>query len=536
MAHDCTQALPRGPHDAQWTRGNGGRPLLVILALCAAGLAISPPIAMDAPRGAASNPASKVIIAVDPARKSQLYWFLRTALGKAKGERIGQTQSEVWTVPTPQLMRLSLMLRVFGSKLSRIPDDFNELFKWQKDLALSAAQDEMVKAARSAPGFIGLGMMRAQQAILAEYALTTDAADVPVPAQGTPPKRATSAIIVPISATRQVTIQRVAVTNTSRGTTWRGKVTESGESALLMWWKEGRLSGMFAFEGHIYTIVNAGEDIYAVIESDPAKMPLDHAAATSDSARPKDGGLAEATAEEAPASFTPFSDKRRRALEAKKVTIDLMMLYTRRAASRYLQGPKDVIELAVEQANQTFRNSGIPNVSLRLVHAQMLDYDEAGGAKLDHLFRMVDGAGAFKDVGKLRDEKHADIVGLMLEDPRDCGLSARVGGAADEAYFVVHHSCAALTISIAHEVGHILGARHDRSIDKNDRPFPYAHGYVNGTKWRDIMSYNAACNGCPRIPFWSNPRVMYEGEPTGTETEDNARVILEQAERVSKFR
>jgi len=50
------------------------------------------------------------------------------------------------------------------------------------------------------------------------------------------------------------------------------------------------------------------------------------------------------------------------------------------------------------------------------------------------------------------------------------------------------------------------------------------------------MSYNAACNGCPRIPFWSNPRVMYEGEPTGTEREDNARSILEQAERVSKFR
>jgi len=30
--------------------------------------------------------------------------------------------------------------------------------------------------------------------------------------------------------------------------------------------------------------------------------------------------------------------------------------------------------------------------------------------------------------------------------------------------------------------------------------------------------------------------VFYKGEPTGTLTEDNARVILEQAERVSKFR
>jgi len=48
------------------------------------------------------------------------------------------------------------------------------------------------------------------------------------------PAPSASAIIVPISATRQVTIQRVGIINTSSGTTWRGKITESGENALLM--------------------------------------------------------------------------------------------------------------------------------------------------------------------------------------------------------------------------------------------------------------------------------------------------------------
>jgi hypothetical protein len=38
------------------------------------------------------------------------------------------------------------------------------------------------------------------------------------------------------------------------------------------------------------------------------------------------------------------------------------------------------------------------------------------------------------------------------------------------------------------------------------------------------------------IPYWSNPRIMYKGELTGTAANDNARVILAQAERVSKFR
>ena len=199
-------------------------------------------------------------------------------------------------------------------------------------------------------------------------------------------------------------------------------------------------------------------------------------------------------------------------------------------------GPADLIELAIEQANQTFRNSGIGNVKLRLVHTQLIDYDETGAEQFEHLFRMVDGMGPFKDVRRLRDEKKADVVGLILEDPIGCGLSTRVGADAEEAYFVVHHSCATLTISIAHEIGHILGARHDRATDDNNTPTPYGHGYVNGGKWRDIMSYQQGCNGCPRIPFWSNPRISYQGEPTGTLAEDNARVILEQAERVSKFR
>ena len=149
---------------------------------------------------------------------------------------------------------------------------------------------------------------------------------------------------------------------------------------------------------------------------------------------------------------------------------------------------------------------------------------------------MVDGVGAFKDLKKLRNDKRADIVGLVLDNPTGCGQSTRVGAEADEAFFVVHHACAAITYSIAHEVGHILGARHDRYMDPNDTPFPFAHGYINGSKWRDMMSYQQGCGGCPRIPFWSNPRVQYQGEPIGTAATDNARVILEQAERVANFR
>ena len=187
-----------------------------------------------------------------------------------------------------------------------------------------------------------------------------------------------------------------------------------------------------------------------------------------------------------------------------------MMLYTKKVASRYVRDPADLLAMGIEQANETFRNSGLGNISLRLVHTQAIDYDESEGEHFDHLYRMVDGVGAFKDVRKLRNEKKADIVGLVVDDASGCGLSTRVAPDSEDAYFVAHHSCAAITISIAHEIGHILGARHDRAIDTNNAPFAYGHGYVNG-KWRDIMSYQQSCDGCVRIPFWSNPRVTLQG-------------------------
>ena len=132
--------------------------------------------------------------------------------------------------------------------------------------------------------------------------------------------------------------------------------------------------------------------------------------------------------------------------------------------------------------------------------------------------------------------KESDVVVLIVDDVAGCGLSTRVAAEAGEAFAVVHHTCAALTYSIAHEIGHIIGARHDKALDPNTLPFPYGHGYVNGNKWRDIMSYRQSCSGCPRIPYWSNPTIKIRGEVAGAVDADNARVILEQAERVAKFR
>jgi peptidyl-Asp metalloendopeptidase len=140
------------------------------------------------------------------------------------------------------------------------------------------------------------------------------------------------------------------------------------------------------------------------------------------------------------------------------------------------------------------------------------------------------------EIHALRDKYRADVAVLIVDDPAGCGLSTRVYADAEEAYSVVHHECAAASYSLAHEIGHLIGARHELALDKNMTPFPYGHGFVNGSKWRDIMSYKVSCGGCPRLPVWSSPKLLVKGEPAGSAEIDNARVIAEQAARVAAFR
>ena len=88
------------------------------------------------------------------------------------------------------------------------------------------------------------------------------------------------------------------------------------------------------------------------------------------------------------------------------------------------------------------------------------------GSHFEHVFRFADkGDGYMDEVHALRDQHKADISALIVHDPNGCGLSAAVAPPADRAFTVVHHECAALSYSLAHEIGHLIGARHDVALD-----------------------------------------------------------------------
>jgi hypothetical protein len=237
-------------------------------------------------------------------------------------------------------------------------------------------------------------------------------------------------------------------------------------------------------------------------------------------AQPQRLALAPVNAAAAAKSMTALSGASAKA----QVVIDVIVAYTRAAASYYHDIEPDLVALSIEVANESFRLSNLGHITLRLVHAYQTDYVERGGVHFDHVWRFADkGDGHMDEIHALRDRYRADVAILIVDDASGCGLTTRVQPDAEEAFAVVHHECAAASYTVAHEVGHIIGARHE-------------FGYVNGTKWRDIMAYKESCGGCPRVPVWSNPTVLVSGEPAGTTQLNNARIIAEQASRVAAFR
>jgi peptidyl-Asp metalloendopeptidase len=326
---------------------------------------------------------------------------------------------------------------------------------------------------------------------------------------------------------------------------WRGLVEGSGGQVTLMQWTNGQISGTVQHDQHFYSIRPLGDRIHAIVEMSEDRMPPEHPQAMLTSSNELFGKLPGAGAlvpltrgmpRPSADARTPQKRQPPQAMPPADITIDVLVAYTPKAARHYDDIRREVIELAIDEANESFRRSNLGHVKLRLVHAHQTDYVEEGG-HFTHLWRLADkGDGHMEEVHALRNKHRADVVVLIVDDAEACGLSTRVHADAEEAFAVVHHDCATTTHSVAHEIGHIIGARHDLDMDGIMTPFPYGHGYVHGTKWRDIMSYKKSCAGCPRIPVWSSPSVLVDGAPAGTAEQNNARVIAEEAVRVASFR
>lgn len=508
-----------------------------------------------------------------PAKDSAGYRDLYLAAGRPFSETLVMSQSEMWNVLPANWQRFQRAAKKLGVKATRLDKSWNHaLVPMAGGKPMTASQQSMMHDAMSSKAATGMSMMALPSAAIVEHALTKGM-------NATGAEFAQETLVLPLTDGHHVAVRRTSITKVSGGWAWHGVTEETGEPATLLWWPTGKMTGQVTYRSMVYAIHHMGDSMHGIVQMNPNAMPQDHSVMGSElrqkmhyrtdplatkgdasqlmqdlnkakrqAASPlqsdnrerpdvrnqEDAAPGQTVPADKPAMSSSISKSAIKS-PAEPVTIRVLVAYTASAARRYHDIESDLIALAIEEANQSFRNSGINNVRLEVVHAYQTPYVESA-THFEHVFRFANQRDGYIDeVHALRSAHKADVALLVVHDPNGCGLAAEVFAKPERAFAVVHHECAANMYSVAHEIGHLIGARHDLALDDSIEPFAFGHGYVHNNEWRTIMSYKDSCGGCMRLPIWSNPEVMVRGIPAGNSSSNNARVIAENAARVAKF-
>ena len=252
-----------------------------------------------------------------------------------------------------------------------------------------------------------------------------------------------------------------------------------------------------------------------------------------------------------------------------QATVDVLVAYTHALVTRAGSdaGARLRIDQLVAIANQAYIDSEVA-ITLRLVHAQEVSYPENNdnAVALDDLSAGVNGLS--EPYSTLRNRYGADVVVLLrpfnYPGQVGCGIAwlggyggngASIGGQSNLGYAVVSdgsdingsgYYCS--NVAFAHEIGHNMGAMHDRNTVTQGGTqtlrlgaYSYSFGYVHNASWNSAYGSNvcnagsgASCFGTVMSyittvsePKFSNPAISTcpLSQPCGT-ANDNVALTL----------
>ncbi len=322
------------------------------------------------------------------------------------------------------------------------------------------------------------------------------------------------------------------------GSVWYGQIrtpsdrlqkgTSNGQddpgNSLIVVRSGNTLTGSIRKDGKLYRLRPLG-DRHILVAVDETRMPADHPADYNQLPKIPMGdserlGIAQAS------SGTP-------------ATLRVLVVATNAAVAAYGGNMQSLVQLAVAESNQGYANSNV-GITMQLAGYETTSYTESGNFTTD-LTRFRNTSDGYMDsIHASRNSTTADVGVLLINNTSYCGLASGIGSTAATAFAAVYWDCATGYYSFAHEIGHLQSARHDIANDPSTSPYAFGHGYryepASGTGWRTIMAYDCT-RGCPRLNYWSNPNISYNGIPMGiASSADNQRVLVTTKQTVAGFR
>jgi hypothetical protein len=208
------------------------------------------------------------------------------------------------------------------------------------------------------------------------------------------------------------------------------------------------------------------------------------------------------------------------------------------------------VGLIAAETNQALAQSGDRN-QIRVVGLARTAGNNAPQLQTDLTWLRKPHDGHYDGLLKVRNRTHADIVHLLVSgtDPNWCGFGYeplnRAGVDPSLGFSVTEYANCSINHSATHELGHNMGADHDRYPGVSHySKLPYAAGFAdpnNGVL--SIMSYpNSTIDAgninicCTYLLYYSNPALSYNGETIGSATQFNAKAISKVEPGVAKYR
>lgn len=321
---------------------------------------------------------------------------------------------------------------------------------------------------------------------------------------------------------------------------YTGELPQEGNILLMA--RDGEVMGQMRYRGTVYSIQQLPGGGAVVLEQDGEALK-NSTCGTEDT-----GATTTRTSPAAPAPGSTSKNTTNQSTPAPDTEVRVLVLFTP-AARASVPSISNLIDVANAQLNDGLANSGIfgNQISFSVVAKREFRFSEDSSITRD-----IRELPKLSEARSLRDQYQADIVVLLTNGDYGgiAGVASEIGPIVDSAYAIAQTEYATATYTYAHEVGHLMGLRHqqcsvyntgrggcdDRGQEEHGWRWMYRNWFLGKRYYKHTIMHQLVINHDRELKF-STPMVEDNGEKIGQAgTNDNVLALRQNAPVVAAFR